>query len=255
MLNPHGERIGMSIKTHIGLGDAIQFTSVPENFYRTFGKRLVDVSGSWVLKYNPFVDRGIELPPGHITEMWDYQRPQPKPPERPLCYLSMAERHAWVFKAKVFTKYPRLYIYEDFPLHKREKIFIQIQGKSHGRLPDHVIDHVLKKYKGFPLIQLDTKDVEDIGLPRVYTPDVWDLVKEISECKMLIGPDSGPSWIAACYPDVICKKVRMSPTPEHFQNWLPLEIQNIHSHWDDRFALICNPTEDDIGFTASYRRI
>jgi hypothetical protein len=98
------------------------------------------------------------------------------------------------------------------------------------------------------------KDI-DLGIPRLITPTLWDLVREISEARMLIGMDSGPAWIAACFPDVIVKKLRTTPKADRFEDWVPLEIRNIHSHWDDRCHQIFNPTDFDIGFTSSYRKI
>jgi hypothetical protein len=94
------------------------------------------------------------------------------------------------------------------------------------------------------------------GLPHLETPTLWDLAKLVSQAKMLIGLDSGPAWIATCYPDVVVKKLRMRPNPpELLREWIPLEIRQIHSHWDSREALIYNATEDDLGFTWSYARI
>jgi hypothetical protein len=167
----------------------------------------------------------------------------------------MAERHASLFEAEVFLKFPRLYRFEDFPFEKREMILFQTEGVSHGKMPRHIIEHVLKKYKTMSMVHIGAGYDPGFDIPHINTPDVWELVKLVSECRMLIGMDSGPSWVAACYPDVIIKKVRTKPTPEHFKTWVPLQIGNIHSHWDDRCAQIYNPTEDDIGFTASYRRI
>lgn len=252
--------IGFSVKKTIGIGDAVQFTSMPENYYRTFKKKIIDTNHHWVFDHNPFVDRTPTRTASKVVEMWNFTPPQPMPTNRgPLTekdsYLSLAERHACVFGAKVFLKFPRLYKFEDFPFHKREMILFQTEGKSHGKMPPHVIDHVLKKYKGMNIYHLCTPETEDIGLTRIQPPTLWALAELISKCRMLIGMDSGPSWIAACYPDVIIKKLRTKPNADQFHDWIPMQIGNIHSHWDDRCAQICNPTEDDIGFTASYRRL
>jgi len=249
--------IGFSLKKTIGIGDAIQFTSVPENYYKTFKKKLIDTNNHWVFDHNPYVEKKVKLL-SKTVELWNYRDPQPIPTERPSTnkdgvYLSLAERHASIFGAKVFNKFPRLYIHEDYPFSKRTKILLQVEGKSHGKMPDKIIEHVLKKYKYCDLYQICGG--VDTGLPKIETPDVWDLVKIISESRMIIGLDSGPSWIAACYPDVIIKKVRTKPRPDVFRTWIPMQVGNIHSHWDDRTAIIHNTTDDDIGMTASYKRI
>lgn len=245
--------IGISIKRNIGIGDAVQFTSAPENYFRATGNKLADMNSHWVFDHNPYVERNYTGNLNAVYEMWDFTTNRPKP--RDSIYQSLAEKHCLVFKVPVVMKYPRLYVYEDFPMAKREKILFHTQGRSNGAMPEHVIDHVLKKYKGMPLYHIGLPTDPDLGIPKIETPTVWNLAKEISECRMFIGQDSGPSWIANCYPDVVVKKLRMKPTPEIFKIWIPLDVHNIHSHWDDREHMVCNPTEDDIGFTASYKRL
>lgn len=244
--------LGISVKDKIGLGDQIQFTSLPENYFRHTGRMLVDTAKCWIFDHNPYVLRDYSVPPKLVYELWNFQ-PHPKP-KRPV-WLSLAEKHASILNIPVVQKFPRLYVHEDFPFHKREKILLHTHGRSHGPMPDHVIEHVLKKYKGMPLFHICTPSDPDLGIPRLQTPTIWDLVKEISEARMLIGQDSGPSWIAACYPDIIVKKLRTRPTPEHFKEWVPLDVSNIHAQWDDRTHQVFNPTGDDIGFTASYKRL
>lgn len=249
--------IGISIRKTVGVGDAVQFTSVPENYFRATGKVLLDTKDWWVFDFNPYVyrDRGNRygITPEKTVELWQFEH-HPCPREEGV-FLSNAEHHAALMNVPVVLNRPRLYRYEDFPFHKRETILFQTHGKSHGKMPDHVIDHVLKKYKGGNLFHIGLPSDPDIGIPKIETPDLWSLAKVISESRMLIGMDSGPSWIAACYPDVIVKKLRAYPEAPGFKTWVPLQANNIHSHWDDRMFQIFNPTEDDIGFTWSFKRI
>lgn len=245
---------GITIQDTIGVGDKVQFSSLPENYFRTTGKKLIDISHSWIFDHNPYVIRGMDVPETETFELWNFS-PNLRPRPRPMVYLSNAEHAAGFLNAKVFLNRPRLYRFEDFPFEKRTKILLHIDGVSQGIMPDHVIDHALRKYKGTGcLYQIGTSE-RDLGIPVIKTPTIWDLAKELSEAKMLIGMDSGPSWIAACYPDVIVKKLRMKPSVEHFKTWVPLEIDNIHSHWDDRCFQIFNSSEDDVGFTSSFRKI
>lgn len=244
--------LGISIQHNIGIGDKVQFSSLPENYFRATGDRLVDVSKSWIFDFNPHVVRDRE--PEKTVELWDFN-PVTRPRPRPMVYLSNAEHHAEMLNVPVSLNRPRLYRFEKFDFEKRHKIFIHTNGKSHGHLPIHVIDHVLKKYKGMPLYQVGLKDDMEIGIPKIKTESFWDLAQVLSEARMFIGVDSGPSWIAACYPDVIVKKIRLKPSVEYFKNWVPLAIDNIHAHWDDRLFQIFNPSEEDIGFTSSYRKI
>jgi hypothetical protein len=244
---------GISVKLTIGIGDAVQFTSVPENYFKTTGEKLVDVNKHWIFDHNPYILR--DVPARDTTELWDYFNPKtPIPRAKDSVFLSLAERHACMVGAKVFTKHPRLYIYEDYPFHKRELILLHTHGKSHGKMPDFVIDHVLKKYHG-SLMHVCLPGDPDLGIPKLETPTLWSLVETISRARMFIGMDSGPSWIASCYPDVVVKKLRMKPTLDVLKDWIPQQISNIHSYWDDRIFQVYNHSEDDIGFTLSYKRL
>lgn len=247
--------LGISIKKEIGIGDAVQFSSLPENYFRATGKRLVDVSHSWIFDHNPFVIRNKT--PRRVIELWNFS---PRKYDWPCLrsnrvYLSNAEIHASVMGVPAKLNRPRLYFNEDFPFEKREKILIHIDGKSHGVLPEHVIEHMLFKYGETKKLFQIGKSERDLGVPKIKTETVWDLVKVISECRMLIGADSGPSWIAACYPDIVIRKVRNRHSPERLENWVPLEVDNYHAHWDDRIFQIFNTTENDIGAFSSYRKL
>lgn len=249
--------LGIAIKTYIGIGDAIQFSSVPENYYRATGKKLIDVNHPWFFDHNPFVIRDHKAIPESVTEMWNFG---PKQYEWPMLrpqavYMSNAEIGAAVFNVTTVLNRPRLYKYEDFPFNQRDKILFHVSGRSHGEMPKHVVDHVLKKYMPTKRLYQIGLAGPSLGIPKIETKTLWDLAKVLSEAQMLIGMDSGPSWIAACYPDVIIKKLRTRPEPDVLKTWVPLSTYNIHSFWDDRCHQIFNVTEEDIGFTSSYRKI
>ncbi len=248
---------GFSIR-QVGIGDGVQFTSLPENYYRVKGKKLVDVSQPWYLDHNPYIERR-DILESEVIELWNYPKRYEWPAIRDSVYLSNAEVHASIFGIKnPHLIRPRLYCYENFPFEKRELILFHPFGKSHGAMPEPVIDHVLKKYKPTGrLIQIGLPTDPDLGIPKLNTPGLWDLTKQISEARMLIGVDSGPAWIAACYPDVVVKKVRTKfqggwCEPE---DWVPLDVRNIHSFWDDRAFQIHNVTENDLAFTLSYQKL
>lgn len=253
--------LGIAIKPTIGLGDALQFSSVPENYYQETGLKLYDVNRPWFFDCNPYVVREPS-PVEKVIQMWNFspqQWPWPKPNRTQGVYLSQAEIFAAVFGVQhVRLNRPRLYKYERFPYEERELILLHIDGKSHGMMPLHVIDHVLEKYgPSGRLAQIGTNHA-NVGLKdirHIETKTFWDLAKVVSQARMFIGVDSGPSWVAACYPDVIVKKVRTKPSHDVLKAWVPLAIDNIHSHWDDRCQQIYNSSEHDIGFTSSYRKI
>lgn len=251
--------LGISIKPTIGIGDALQYSSVPENYFKAKGEKLIDVSKPWFFDKNPYVIRDVA--PSSTFEMWNWPRkydwPNPRSQDRPTqVYLSNAEIWAALFKVPVTLNRPRLYQFEDYPFEKRELILLQTVGRSHGEMPEHIVKHVIKKYEATgKLFHIGVDNSKSYGLPHLASPTLWKLAELISKARMLICLDSAPAWVAACYPDVIVKKVRTKPVTEEFKDWIPLDQKNVHAHWDDRCHVIHNVSEDDVGFTQSYRRI
>lgn len=253
---------GISIKPTIGVGDAIQYSSLPENYFTATGEKLFDISRPWFFDYNPYVERDLKGEKlTKVTEMWNFSPRQydwPVPQRSQAVYNSNAEIWSLVLGVETTLNRPRLYRYENFPFEERELILLHLDGRSHGMMPKHVIEHILGKYLPTGRLAQIGTNLENIGIPEllhINTPTLWDLAEVVSKARMLICVDSGPSWVAACYPDVIIKKLRTKPSPETFKTWTPLAVNNIHSHWDDRCHQIFNPTEQDIGFTSSYRKI
>lgn len=254
--------LGVSIKSSIGIGDQIQYSSLPENFFKATGKKLIDISRPWFFDFNPYVDR--ESPAHRVIECWNFgprkwEWQLPKGRDIPV-YTSNAEIIASTFGVPVAVNRPRLYRFEHYPFYDRRMVLFQTEGRSHGPMPDHVIEHVMNKYDSHHLYHIGP------GFDRLRklwplaqhwdTETLWDLARIISQSRMLIGMDSGPSWIAACFPDVIVKKLRTRPASmEEYQNWIPLAKDNIHSHWDDRCHQVFNPTREDVGFTSTYLKI
>jgi hypothetical protein len=253
--------IGISIKPTIGIGDALQYSSLPENYFRATGRKLIDVSRPWFFDHNPFVDR--DSLPTKTIEMWNfsptqYEYPNPRKDGKPAVYLSNAEIWCAVHNVPCVMNRPRLYRFEDVPFERRQHILLHTSGISHGEMPEHIVNHIIAKYGRMSLWHVGPRNSrqKDYGLPNIITPTLWNFAELVAKARMFISMDSGPSWISACYPDVITKIVRTKPTdPNDFLNWVPLEVRNIHSHWCDRARSEYNVTEDDIGHTWSYRRI
>ncbi len=251
--------LGISIKPTIGIGDALQFSSTPQNYFAAKGEMLIDVSKPWFFDHNPFLMRTTEKAT-ETLEMWNFGPRQrewvtPREAPAPAVFLSNAEVGASFYGVPVTLNRPRLYRFEDFPYERREMILLHVQGRSHGAMPRHVVEHVLKKYGPTKKLFIVGPSSVDYGIPAIKTETLWDLAELISQARMLIGVDSGPAWIAACYPDVIVKKIRTKPSIDVLRSWTPLEIRNIHSHWDDRCHHIFNISDHDVGFTSSYRKI
>lgn len=254
--------LGISIREDIGIGDKLQFSSLPENYYRATGKKLLDVSRCWIFDYNPYVVR--EGVASKVIELWNF----PKKYDWPLplrCQAGSGVPHVYQTNAEIWANLlgvpavltrPRLYIHEE-PIVQRSTILYHHQGKSHMELPFEVARHVMEKYPAWQ-IGLNQPWIP-LARGHVLTPTIWELVSVISKCRMLIGVDSGPCWIAACYPDVVVKKIRNIKVhgERSYEEWIPLEIANIHSHWDDLSLFqVYHPWGDDsIGYMRSYREL
>ena len=251
--------IGISIKPGIGIGDGLQFSSLPENYFKATGEKLIDISKPWFFDHNPYVSRETSLKPTRTQELWNFSPHQyewPKIKDRKeQVYLSNAEIWAEVMGVPVSLNRHRLYKHEDYSYQRRRLILLHTDGRSHGKMPQHVIDHVIKKYRPCGELYHIGQDPQDYGIGKIKTVTLWGLADLIASCRMLICMDSGPAWIGACYPDVVVKKLRTKPTPEHFKTWVPLSYNNLHSFWDDRCHQVFNPTNEDIGFTSSYRNM
>ena len=247
--------IGIFVDKRLRIGDVVQFTSLPENYFRATGEKLIDINKTWCFDFNPYVVRDVE--PKKIVELWNFPKKYEWPrPRLNGMYQSNAEIWASLLGVSVILNRPRLYRFENFPFDRREKILFHSRGCAHGLMPKAIVDHVRLKY-GKNLFHIGLQDEPNYGIPRIETKTLWDLVRVISTSRMLIGPDSGPGWIAACYPDIIVKKVRVKemPGPSKLKDWVPLEIGNHHSHWDDRLFQMYNASEADQGYTWSYKKL
>ena len=109
--------LGITLEGAKGLGDALQFSSFPENFYRNTGERVIDLDESWCFDHNPYVVRGVE--PSLSLNLWTrkcsseqsgvlIERFRWKP-----TWSSIAERTTALFNHTAFLRHPRLYRYED----------------------------------------------------------------------------------------------------------------------------------------------
>jgi hypothetical protein len=250
--------IGITMESTRNLGDRLQFSSLPENFFRITGQKLIDVSKPWFFDHNPYVLRDQE--PRRKVELWNFPKKYEWPKPRQSVYLSNAELHCAVMGLEnPPLNRPRLYKFEDYYFDKRDRILLHPFGISHGQMPDHVLKHVIDKYKATgTLFQIGLPTDPDIGIKRIVTSTLWDLAEVISKARMYIGVDSGPAWIAACYPDVVIKKLRTKFQGGYCEpkDWVPLDVKNYDSHWDDQSLFkIYNCFEDDVGFTSSYRKI
>ena len=266
-----GIRLYPAPRSYLGIGDAIQFSSLPENFFRNTGQCLIDIDRHWIFDHNPYVIRTREAVRPEITiDLWqdcellkcNYR----KSLDAPKVYTSNAEANFSIFtnvlnlRGKLYVKRPRLYRFENYPYEKRQWILLHTTGRSNGEMPDYVIDHILEKYKNRWLVQIAGPNDKIVPGIEVFRPKtIWDAAEIISKSLMFIGVDSGLAWIAACYPDVVVKKIRLrNPwgAVGNWDEWVPLQLGNGQSHWDDTTLFqLYNLEDTDRGIFNSWKRL
>jgi len=248
--------LGFSLEGANGIGDKLIFSSFPENYFKNTNEKVIDLDSCWIFDHNPYVIRN-EIPDKTInlfSELWStptldefIQKP---------IFNSVAERTMSIFKMKVYLRHPRLYIYENEDMLKR--VVIHTSGKTRGILNDSVLEHIVKKYKDYKLIQVGAKEDKDINCESIKDSrgcDIWDVVKIIAQSGIFIGVDSGPSWIAACYPQIFNKKV-LCWDKDYLENKLvPGHKMNNDFHWYNYGFTYYNQTLQDIGISYSYLKI
>src|ERR1700677_122614 len=111
--------IGITLRGAVGMGDQLQFTSFPENYFRNTGSKVIDLDHRWIFDHNPFVIRGRE--PTQVLNLWAQSWPElsgrissqeflAKP-----IFFSIADRTASMFRHVAYLRHPRLYEHEALP--------------------------------------------------------------------------------------------------------------------------------------------
>jgi hypothetical protein len=204
-----------------GIGEKLQFTSFPENHYRHTGEKVIDLDSAWVFDHNPFVIRG-ELPTSMInlwTLRWPHYDGQISAEEfaaKPV-FFSHGDRTASIFGNIPYLRHSRLYIYEDLKGLAIESSFTRPENGAQKSEPvrarirrgyfQKVLDHIRKTYRAWDLIQVGAKDDVDAKVVDCRGMEsFWDVIKIIAQATIFIGVDSGPFWVAACYPGIFNKQ-------------------------------------------------
>lgn len=249
------EKIGIIIPEGLGIGDKVQFCHIPENFYKNYGVKLIDVSNCWVFDKNPYIERGVN--PDKVLDLWSL-------PYNNGTYLSRAEFFNSFFKfSKIYCRSPRLYFNEEPKYVIQNKVCLHAQGKSSGHtLSKKIIDTIKERYSNYELYQVGAKSDFDCGVIDVRGSSIWDTVKCIATSSIFIGVNSGPINIANCYPHInkkiiipINKGSHIISNEELEKSARPLGSENHYFDWVDYGWQYFNDTDIDIGVTYSYNKI
>lgn len=227
-----------------GIGDKIQFCGLPENYFLNFGKKLVDLSNSWVFDHNPYVLRGVPYEQlSGITNLWLVQFPAED-------YLSCGERQSIKFGfQKTFLRHPRLYKYEDVEINPKT-VVVHTNGRSEGGvMPDKMIEQIAKNYKGYRIIQIGGNSDRQTPFERLTGLGMWESAEIIASSQIFIGVNSSMMNIANCYPRVH-RKVFINRVDT--KDYYPISK---YSSWIDYNWTYITDSEYDEGIAYSYKKI
>lgn len=262
--------LGITLVGANGMGDKLQFSNFPENYFRNTGERVVDIDRCWVFDHNPYVVRDVE--PASVVNLWSTPWPwatklsfheyNSKP-----VFSSIAERTGTIFGHVVYLRHPRLYRFEELPAVER-RIVLHTTGSglhpvlSHGedsirRLSNEIIAHIREAYADHEIIQIGARTDADAGVIDCRgIDDIWEVVRIIAQARVFIGVDSGPYWIASCFPKIFRKKIMMQYPPDYLRSgFVPMHVLDSHTHWHDASCIYFNRTTDDAGITYSYLKL
>lgn len=242
-------------RKHLGLGDQVQFTSFPENYFLNTGEKVIDLDNNSLFDYNPFVIRGA--PPSKVLDLWYMTDGNKYTPKKWI--PSISERNSWLAGLpECYIRHPKLYRYDDLPL-KKNQICVHLTGVSTGNCPDEIADKIRENYKDFDIVQIGLatdKHYEQFEDKRGL--DFWASTEVIAQSLMFIGISSSMMNVAACYPRVIKKIIITESDEERSQvmsDMMPMDPERGHYHWLDWGFSFYNKTKRDIGVSLSYLKI
>lgn len=243
---------------HGAIGDWVYASSLPENFYKITGQKIIDLNKTWVFDHNPYVDRDVE--PDKIIDIkpawFHYNR------DVPVMYSFADSLMAFLGTDQLpYCRHPRFYRYEDEDIIPN-RLILHVEGNHDKPTPrimsDEVIQFVLDKYKMYDIIQIGGNSDKKIeGVIDERGIDLWDVVKLMSSAAIFVGVDSGPYHIAQAYPRINRKLI---VTKDQFKSDWPADFYILNpkqdvSYWYDWDTMFYNEFDRDAGLTTSYLKI
>lgn len=231
-----------------GIGDQVTVSSFPENFFKNYNLKLVDIHKCWIFDHNPYTQRDVEA-----NIILDHLSTQ-------LSIINSKSRYNWKSDAeelcynfnlpKMYLRRPRLYKYED-SITQKDLIVVHTTGKTVGQMPEHVIDQIKKNYDGYDIVQIGLDSDARTPFKKLLNLNKWETAEVISKAAIFIGVNSGFYHIANCYPKVRKKIVLHELNEEKLNSFKP-KLQSLGTEWYDYNIEYFNTSEFDIGATNSY---
>ena len=248
--------------TNSPLGDVICLTSIPENVYKTYGIKLIDMHKIWAFNNNPYVLRDIipekTLNFSEVLTEFGQKRNRMDISSQT---SSLSDLYCKTFNMKMFLRHPRLYRFENnIPDGNSIAIHTTSKGRDSSRvgpIPLNILEHIYDTYKEFKIFQVGGVDDFKIDRPNVIDKTglcFLDTAEIISKCGMYIGVNSGHIHLANCYPRT--KKKLLLFADEWLSTMIPQDYSTkSRGGWIDFNWSYYNTTDDDIGVTMSFLKI
>ena len=273
-----------------GIGDLIVCSSLPENFYKLTGNKVLvdDYRAKWVFRYNPYVmfdckSHDIQNIPMMIEARYPDIVQKYIKDKNTFTISSLAE---WIMYCvgldtdKAILRHPRLYIHEDLP-QQSKKLTVHTTGSNRALvgevqvrhnlgedaeriMSDDVMKAIHENYEGWEIVQIGGEDDKPLGGNSIDLRgklDMFDVAKEIATSQRFIGVVSGLMHMANAYPKVEKRIILMefpdTTLKEGFQS-VPLrpgEVRNRMFAWLDPNNTFYNKYKEDAGITYSYLKL
>lgn len=256
MTKQGNKKIGITFNNAPGIGDKLQFSSIPENFFYTYNYKIIDIDKSWIYDHNPYVDR--ESTAEVIYNPWISQNSnldyQIKNNTLKYSLLGLSLRAASALNLDIKLRHNRLYLYED-EVTDFKKVVIHTNGKMEGgEINDSVIEQIQHNYKNYDLYQIGGKNDRLTPFIDMRGLNIWDTAKFISSAAIFIGVNSSMMHLANCYNKIRKKIIISQYNKEELKHFYPSAYGN-YTHWIDYNNELYNVFDIDIGATMTYKKI
>ena len=239
-----------------GVGDLLQFSALPENFFVHNKEKLVDEKKLWIFDYNPYVLR--DVPTDKTIDLWHYQqtRVNDRQAKGEIHHemMGIVARTCAAFDVQCTLRHTRLYRFEDSKTVSR-KVVVHTNGKSEGGvISDKVINKIYQNYYDYDIYQIGGKSDKPTPFKNLKGLGMWETAEQIASAEIFIGVNSSMMHIANAYPKVRKKILVTQYDYETLKKYRPTQCPPF-TPWIDYNCELYNEYDIDIGATMSYNKI
>lgn len=248
--------------THGGnkLGDKLCNTSLPENYFKNTGDKLINIDSLDFFKYNPYVIDGKDIHPNTLSRveqrsLWDYSIGNVGVDH---CKTMAHQTCKKWGLPKCYKNSPDLYVYKNSYIYPKTLV-INTTGANKGAIPLNVLNHIRETYSNYLIYQIGGLNDVDANCDFDRRGLTWEQsAKIISESELFIGVDSFCYWLAKCY-KIRKKIILINRSEDECERFYPRgydDPNNPFNTWiENDGSEIYNTHESSCGITKSYLEI